>query len=85
MTFQQVTLQVVRSSLSRFTRGQSINITLREGAKFVIGRDESCDLALPDNKVMYDDYQFLLTLHKGNVYAAELAKKRPTKIRCMPF
>lgn len=80
----QIGLQVYRTNLSRFTRGETINITLVEGGKFVVGKSGVCNLSMPENDKLADDAQFLLTLNKGNVYIVELARKKPTKIRCVP-
>jgi hypothetical protein len=41
-----------------------------------------CDLSMPENDKLTDDAQFMLTLNKGIVYIVELAKKKPTKIKC---
>lgn len=70
--------------MSRFTRGETINITLVEGARYTIGRSAQCNLSMPENDKLADDAQFMLTLSKGNVYIVELARKKPTKMRCLP-
>lgn len=37
---------------------------------------------MPDNDKLADDFQCLFTVKEGKVYVVELARRKPTRVKC---